>query len=768
MIDKVPHAAIEEILSEISHQFMTNSTETIAVVGGDAQNYYLRLIKHAPSFVRHLQDYISGNPDFIKQVFLVNPAAFKMFPDHLIHSLPFIVEFAQRVPDILSYVQDERLRRQAIEQYLRSAPDALQRLPYYCQLDLEPIIPFLTRDPSLVHQFSPNCFGYPEFIGELINRVYPGIEFPFIFEKVSANIEVLSIIQNVELKKQIIRELIVVMGDGIRILPEDVQRDLDLILPFILDNPQFVEHLSESLFLEEEFLEELIKRSVSILDRIEFMNPLINNRIVLPQLLTLFNRRFDFFLHCTIPTQSHLMMRDPRLLERFIRDTVENKVPDHLAVIDGKRFVVNPIPKELASHLRLNISAAEGCSWERLLDRKVRLYVQTLPSRPMGIITDLEQPIIYQEDAASALEEGIVRIRDRRAFLGTPRQDQRELVEMFYRHIEFLLAKIDEKVSEDPTQDIEEKKQIIRALGVCGGGWQAQFESMETVLCEVGVGTPFSVTVAKMVSNECKSVVQVLNLIDPMHPGDVHTTNGMMQVTRGYLGNTVLLDHLAYLPANPHLFARRFSERFSPRSICESIREQAFSNEKLGEEFAKFRDHELFKNTRSSPLLEQKVEEKQREMEMLLEDYEEKSRFIEELSRRLERLDSKKELVLKILGRPSTKAKLRADLVSLKQDSGENLLSDEELTYLLENQSRYGEILSNRLELQQLTGFKGLIFDPEVSKGAVIDAFLANRQHRIDEAAVEWFIENHMDETGRYKPSGIAIILTKVGLFKEI
>jgi hypothetical protein len=672
---------------------------------------FLEFIQRVPSFFQGVPVEYRADLQFMRDSLRRNPDSFEFFSEEFRNSRSFIIQALEFQPSTLSFITDISVRREVIRQWLEIDKSHLAQIPWDVQVDLEPLIGFVNSDPELIKHFKAQCFENEEFVENFFHS------FPFAIAE---------------------------------------------------------RHL-ERLFLKPGVLKEIAHY---------------------------FTRHLPLFLQLEASVQNRLMTKNLQLIARFLQLTMETRVEDEVSLIEGKRYAIKPIPEEIsAQFLEAAQGIREGASWESLLDVKVRAYVNTLPLLPFDGRRERGQ--LYREDALLDLETAISRIRGRTPFLGTPVEADREHLEMFYTQIKTLLSRIDEKISEDTDKDVEEKKQIIHALGVCGGGWQAQFEEMETSLCDIEEGTPFSVIVARLLSVECKTVIQGLNLEDPEHPRDVHLTNGMLKIVHAYVGGPIPIDHLQYLPANPVGFVNNFFSRFSPVKICEMIADLVHSKPKFSEEFAKFRDEKLFENSPLTTDIMVKLREKEDELRSLIANYEEKQSFYNGLretvarisngviaqipAERLEEMteDDRRQVIterrdmvehkmteaFKLLGGALNEERLTAALRRcFKNSEGVSLITDEEINDLLRNRDQYKEIQTLRLRIQPMTGLKqSQIFSSSYpTRRSIWEAYERNRQKVIDETVLENFTEVHMDETGRYKPSGIAIILKKLGFLKEI
>jgi hypothetical protein len=134
--------------------------------------------------------------------------------------------------------------------------------------------------------------------------------------------------------------------------------------------------------------------------------------------------------------------------------------------------------------------------------------------------------------------------------LGTPQADKVELVNAWFAHIKSILIKLDSVIDADPEKDTAEKENLLDALGVCGGGWQAQFEQMQSKLITYPKGADFDAIVGKILTDKVLEIVDSINrdyaLVQNKYP-DVHDQNKIKYLLKEYIGEKVLDDHLSYL-----------------------------------------------------------------------------------------------------------------------------------------------------------------------------------------------------------------------------
>jgi hypothetical protein len=711
-----------------------------------------------------------------------HPEVLGSIGEDLLQDINFLTDFAFRAPLHVSLIPKERLvavfeRMNALildEAYLRTLEPTIigNKLKFYLQvIQKEPFFYHCLKDPVRESEVfieralhaNPACFKYLAeerkesiaYILEIARRV-PGI---------------LSHVEDIGLRQQAVRELLAENPNRLKQMPITIQLDLTPILPFVLEDPSLVSSFESSCFADFLFVEELITSGPALLERDDFSFALMDRRESYGTICSVFKKHFPLLLSVRKELQNVLLNHDPDLFGLLVRHFVQEGVSDEQSILGGKRYVVSTMPEDIS--IRLSAMLGErptGCSALRLLNEKVRAFVQTLPRRveasaPRGGMGEL---ILYQEDAIIVLDEALERIRTRRPFLGTPREDERESLELFYRQIENFLGKIDEKISADPRKNVDDKKQIIRALSVCGGGWLAHFEEMETTLCEVEVDAPFSLLVGKLVSVTCKNIVYVLNMKDASNPEDVHTYNGMLQVVNAYTGGRAPIDHLSFMPADPIRFAMEFAEAFSPLKVCESIAEHISTKHRLGDEFASYRDLVLCRNTPTNPYFERRIEEKEIELRSYLRGYADQKEFIRRLEESLERTGEKSKEIYRLLKGDKEGERLLEAFRNLRNSLSTPLLTDEECRFFVTYKQKFKEISILRGKISALTHLKEAeIFTDRMPMQMVMDAFIANKQQLIDEEAGEYFERIHM-ENGRIKPSGIALILAKLGFLTEV
>jgi hypothetical protein len=533
---------------------------------------------------------------------------------------------------------------------------------------------------------------------------------------------------------------------NLRLFPEEMLRNsafVEVVLRrFPLSLPQF----SEDFLFSEEFL--------------EIMTVLLQER---PELLTLVSKERKPYGLIIDYLMVHRRVYPNSL--GYFSDLIDLRGP---YLIEGDAFLVLPFPRPITRVLQSLDVSDNHCSWQRLLNEKVRDYVLSLsPQEQLSFL-----PV---------LNRAITRIETMEPFIGTPSLVRgREELEIFYEQIKQTLARIDRKIDADPIEDVEEKRQILQTLDVCGGGWQAQFEQMDAMLNDYTDETTLYDLLGRWISSFGKKVIERLNSTFNRRFLNVHRTNAMKKQLQRFLGESFTTDPFA-MHIDQLKLERGFFYQFTAKAICEGIADEFRLNDGFRLRFIEYFEREMPARLESDETSEEAFTQEQLEIDALLRPqgatgsslFQQDQEFVATLARELQELnEEEREQFLSTFNRPYSspaflETLLRRMIKRVDEEGRERyLLSPERLSEMIERRNEIKECLQRRVRLHQLTKIPlKEIFACEPSR--IHREFLEKRGQRAREIRLEAFQERYFED-GLIKPKGVALILKLFRLISDV
>ncbi len=274
--------------------------------------------------------------------------------------------------------------------------------------------------------------------------------------------------------------------------------------------------------------------------------------------------------------------KDIPLLKFFIR--AETRFPGITEELTRKFSTLKTFPKSVGIEIeKLSKSIPEETTVETLFN-KLRIYAGD------------------DSEKLRALEIAKKRLDKNEVFLGTPKADEPRSLSIWYDQIKFFLKKLDSVIDADPTKDCESKEQLIQMFGVCGGGWQAELEQMNSELVTYQ-GTSPEAMAGLVVKNLVDKIISQIHLEYSnsihSHP-DVHDFNRIRTLLKDFLPTSPLEDHLSHLRYNDELISHYFSLLYTKDSIIKALSE-AYREEgsALQEGMATFLENNMFVGCKS-------------------------------------------------------------------------------------------------------------------------------------------------------------------------
>ncbi len=227
------------------------------------------------------------------------------------------------------------------------------------------------------------------------------------------------------------------------------------------------------------------------------------------------------------------------------------------------------------------------------------------------------------------------RLRDHEAFLGTPQREKREALDAWYLHIKSLLKSIDQVIDGSSERDTESKEQLLQLFSVCGGGWQAQLEQMQSQLV-IYNNAPPTIMTGLVIKKFTEGVIEQIYreyrewcenhldeypdmTIEYLEAYVVHSINYFHMTLKDYLLSTTLEDHLADVEWTDDDIKEEFFKKYTVEALVKELSE-AYRSEgsALQEGLAKFIQDSMFKGCPTNPEFDAKIAEEREEFKDLL------------------------------------------------------------------------------------------------------------------------------------------------------
>jgi len=405
--------------------------------------------------------------------------------------------------------------------------------------------------------------------------------------------------------------------------------------------------------------------------------------------------------------------------------------------IKGELITATQFPISIAEEIRtLSLSLAEGGSLESLFS-KLLAYADSV-----------------KPEAKAVIELARERVFSNSPFFGSPRQDEKEILDGWYHQLKLLLQGLDTAIDADPSKDQATKDELIEAFGTCGGGWQGRLEEMNSRLVSFRGATPRA-----MIGIVVKRLVD--EIVNQIHMGysafigidlDVHHLNAIRNFLKDYIPEVVLPDHLASIAWSQDRVRWKFLYRFTPENIVKAIKEEYIKEDSaLQEALLSLYQEQIFRGSKSTPAIDEKIRELRVHLQSLLDVL---PANIESYNTILEKIKPEdRKAFMDAFNQPA-----RAPMIShkLKKPEYDGVIHE-----------HIGDIFQFKGIQREISQLAGIPLEDVLTKSAeeIMKAFEEARGSKVDGFVIEEF-ENLHTVDGRIQDSGIQIIAQKLGLIK--
>ena len=454
-----------------------------------------------------------------------------------------------------------------------------------------------------------------------------------------------------------------------------------------------------------------------------------------------------------------LLLGDPDFISAFFKADISSLDPNSLKELQDRigeacqdnqellRFIpdeykeLKPVapshfPRRIGSEIKaISSTSPEGASIDSLF-LKLLSYAE-----------------IAKPDSLDSISQAAERIAFNIPFLGTPKAEEKQILDAWYEQIKLLLTRLDSVIDPDPSKDTEVKEDLIEAFGVCGGGWQAHFEQMNSKLVAFRGASPKAMLgiVVKRLIDEIVNEIHIEYSASIGKNLNVHDLNVIRNILKDYLPEVVLPDHLGHINWPAKQVKHKFLQRFTGENIIKEIlSEYQKEDSALKEALATLYQEEIFQGCDSSMEIDRKIGEQRDRLEFLLEEFPSK-------------LESYNAIISKI------KEEDRAAVIQhFNQIGGSAAMLKAKIrkpqynAFIDENIGAIFAFKGIQIEISQLIN----IPQAEVltkSQAEIRRAFEEACQSKVEAFVAEEFASLHVKD-GIIKESGIRIIAEKLGL----
>lgn len=447
-----------------------------------------------------------------------------------------------------------------------------------------------------------------------------------------------------------------------------------------------------------------------------------------------------------------------------------------LSKLEKQQFTIGQeiyLPKSIASKTQKEIVFPEEQlkSWQELMEDLERFIESwneqtclTLlnfspPSKQARESLEVQRKFIEDKKRVfqAALNQARERIDNKTPFLGTPKEADREGLELFYETIKYHLSRLASVLIHDASLK-KERLQILESFTVCGGGLLGQLHELDLQFYRHQTETLEETLIYKL-----KQIA--LSKLGRMNfSGDVHTANTLKWTLADYLGGKkIILDHLAD-HVDPQKVLINFHRMFNAKSITGELLQDVHNQAEFRELFLDYIEESFIPYLATSErtrqfMLMQKL--------LILTQ-------ISELSMHKERLYEQ----LALLGDLELDQKIKAHDILYRAGSLETIAKTLSMTVLaLTPSDIVKKFLDSKILYQNCHDyFVNLTYNLGLSKKRLIDSSEKDLRdlyenpddHLLSIWARKTYEQFFLDQEGMINPHGIAEVLTHVDLFDKV